>query len=249
VITGRTPGTVLLGGTANDGVESVALSGAERFLAVIGETRSGRTTVLRTVVLQLQAQEVDLWVVDPRRSLLPVLGEPVRYAYAADDVTALLGDLSTRLAPRRPPAGLGPTELVARLRQRPAERPAVLVIDDYDLLGSAGLTGPLGPVAELLPYGDDVGLSVVVARGGSGRLGFDAGWQTLIDAGATGLLLSGEPTNGPAFGSVRPQHRAPGRGLLLRRSAAPCLVQVALPGSSAVADLRPRAEPQRLRTA
>jgi S-DNA-T family DNA segregation ATPase FtsK/SpoIIIE len=252
-VNGRTTGTVLLGGTADGGAESVSLTGPDRVLAIIGEAGSGRTTALQTVVLQLQTQEIDLWVIDPRRGLLPVLDAPVfdapvHYAYTVDDGTALLGELAARLAPRRPPRGLSPADLLSHLRRADPGRPAVLLIDDYDLLSPVGLSGPLGPVGELLPYAADVGLSVVVARGGSGRFGYDAGWQALVDAGATGLLLSGDPADGPVHRGIRAQRRAPGRGLLVRRAVSATVVQVARPAPPALGR-RPSVAPLRLRTA
>ena len=65
------------------------------------------------------------------------------------------------------------------------------------------MAGPLGPLIELLPFADEVGLSVIAARGMTGRLGYDPSWQGLVDAPATGLLLSGDPAAGPVLGGMR----------------------------------------------
>jgi S-DNA-T family DNA segregation ATPase FtsK/SpoIIIE len=112
----------------------------------------------------------------------------------------------------------------------------VLVVDDFDLLGSSpygglGGGGGFGPLADLLPYGEDVALSVLVARRGGAavRAGFDPGWQTLLELGASGLLLSGDPADGPVLGRFRARPQPPGRGLLVQRGRAARPIQVARP--------------------
>jgi S-DNA-T family DNA segregation ATPase FtsK/SpoIIIE len=48
------------------------------------------------------------------------------------------------------------------------------------------------------------------------------------ELGCGGLVLDGDPREGPVFGDERAQHRPPGRGVLISRGRPGRLVQVAL---------------------
>ncbi len=89
-------------------------------------------------------------------------------------------------------------------------------------------SNPLAPLVDLLAQARDVGLHLVVARrsGGAGRAFFEPVLQRLRDLATPGLLLSGDPSEGPLLGPHRPQAQPAGRGLLVGRSGAQ-LVQVA----------------------
>ncbi len=100
------------------------------------------------------------------------------------------------------------------------------MIDDYDLVGGQ----PFAPLAEFLPHARDVGLHVVLARRVSGlSRGFGDQFFSLIkELGCSGLVLSGDRTEGPVLGDERAAARPPGRGVLVRRGRPGELIQVAL---------------------
>jgi len=64
--------------------------------------------------------------------------------------------------------------------------------------------------------------------GGAGRGILESLLLRLRELGSPGLLLSGDPGEGPLLGSYRSGVQPPGRGLLVRRRERPSLVQVAL---------------------
>lgn len=237
------PASLVLG---SDGSATAVLdsSGPGAHLVVVGTAGSGRSTTLASLLTQLDPSraDVDLWVLDPRRSLLPscaALGTETLdgYAYTAAGASRLLDGLAARLRRRLPADDLPLDQL---LRPTAVPRRQVLVVDDYDLLGSVpggyggagfGGHGGLGPLAELLPFSDQIALTLIVARRGGGaiRAGYDTGWQSLLDLGATGLLLAGDPGDGPVLRGVRARPQPPGRGLLVRPGRPTRPIQVALP--------------------
>ncbi len=247
------PRGALVLGDAGSAVAVLDLAGPSAHLAIVGAAGSGRSTTLAGLLAQLRPEprggtrerdvwDTDVWVVDPRRSLLPIcarlgLDAFAGYAYTPSGAARLVDELAGRLRRHLPADGLAPEQL---LRPTAVPRRQVLVVDDADLLGSSGPaafgglgtgSGALGPLTDLLPYAGDIALSVVVARrgGGASRTGYDPVWQTLLELGATGLLLSGDPTDGPVFGGVRPRPQPPGRGLLVRPGRAAQPIQVARP--------------------
>lgn len=70
---------------------------------------------------------------------------------------------------------------------------------------------------------------MIVARrsAGIGRAGYENFLQGMREAGASGLLLSGERQEGQIWPGVHLRHMPPGRGQFIGRSGAPQLIQVA----------------------
>jgi ESX secretion system protein EccC len=85
-------------------------------------------------------------------------------------------------------------------------------------------------LADFLPQAVDLGLHVVLARrtGGAARSMYDPVIQQIKELGEQGILLSGDPGEGPLLGNMRPVPQPAGRGLLVRRRDAPVVVQLAL---------------------
>ena len=218
-------GTVPLG-VEEEGLTVVGLD--EPHLLCLGDGRSGKTSLLRTLGRGLAAryppERLRMVVVDPRRTLLGELpAEHVLAHVAADTVAPAVADLVESLRRRLP----GPDLTAERLRARDWwSGPEVLVlVDDHDLVPS----GALSPVAELLAHGADVGLRLVLARrvGGTGRALFDPVLARLRELGGPALLLDGSPDEGPLVGAVRAAPQPPGRGLLVDRAHGTRLVQLA----------------------
>ena len=114
-----------------------------------------------------------------------------------------------------------------------------MLVDDDDLLpGSAGSL--LLPLLDLLGLGRELGLHLVLARrvAGAARAAFEPVFQRLRELGGPGLVLSGDPGEGPLLGGQKAAHLPPGRGFLVRSRRPPTLVQVLYspPGRSAEGD-------------
>jgi len=104
----------------------------------------------------------------------------------------------------------------------------VVLVDDYDLLPGAG-GSPLLPLLDLLGLGRELGFHLVLTRrvAGAARAAFEPVVQRLRELGGSGLVMSGDPGEGPLLGGQRATALPPGRGFLVRPPAPPTLVQVA----------------------
>ncbi|MGH3318959.1 MAG: FtsK/SpoIIIE domain-containing protein [Streptosporangiaceae bacterium] len=202
-------------------------------LLMYGDGGSGRTTLLRRVLEYVAATrdptEVRLHIVGVGRDLIQYADTPHTEAYAFTATTAntvaanLVGELGKRL----PPETLSPAELRAGRWLSGPEH--VLLVDDYDLtLGPTG--SPLTPLVDLLGMAQDIGLHVILARrvAGAQRAAFEAFGQRVREIGATGLIMSGSPTEGPVLESQSARVQPPGRGFFVRRGQRTSLVQCCL---------------------
>jgi DNA segregation ATPase FtsK/SpoIIIE, S-DNA-T family len=103
----------------------------------------------------------------------------------------------------------------------------VVLVDDYDLL-PASSGSLLLPLLELLGLGRELGVHVVLARrvAGAARAAFEPVFQRLGELGGPGLIMSGDPGEGPILGGQKAARLPPGRGFLVRPRRPPTLVQV-----------------------
>jgi S-DNA-T family DNA segregation ATPase FtsK/SpoIIIE len=207
------------------------LGGGDPHCLVFGDGETGKTTLLRTFLLGLVARHppsrARVLLLDYRRTLLGTIppshlaGYAGNAAAAADQIRELVELLTARL----PPADL----TVEELRQRSwwSGPEAYVVVDDYELV-SAGAENPLLPLVEYLAQARDVGLHVILARrtGGASRALFEPLLMGLKDLNSQGLLLGGDPQEGPLLGDHRPEPLPAGRALQVVRNQAR-LVQVA----------------------
>lgn len=213
-------------------------------LAVSGDPRSGRTTVLRRVLRHLRDAPVELVVLDPRGGLLgpgctrrPDDHAGLVTARSPGEIAAALDQVVAVLATRS--AHAGSTEHGADVR------PLVVVADDTDLVeaataltgsrfgafGSAGLppgsgvapAATLGDLAAYLPWSDELGLHLVVAGPAAGiRSALDPLGSRLRAAAAHELTFGA--SSDPAI--RRPTEPLPaGRGQLRRIGDRPCMIQ------------------------
>ncbi|MFI7519818.1 type VII secretion protein EccCb [Micromonospora globbae] len=204
----------------------------EPHLIVFGDAECGKTNLLRLVARQIVARrtpaQARLMVVDYRRSLLgAVPGEHlVEYAPSQQVLTEALASVRQAMAARLP----GPDVTAEQLRSRNwwTGPDLFLLVDDYDLVASAG-NNPLGALLDLLPHARDIGLHLIVARrcGGAGRALYEPVLQRLRELDSPGLLMSGSREEGPLLGGLRPQAMPPGRGTLVRRREDALVVQTA----------------------
>ncbi|HEX5881587.1 MAG TPA: type VII secretion protein EccCa, partial [Actinomycetota bacterium] len=225
------------------------LFGGSPHLLVLGDAGSGKSSLLRLLARQLDAHhppgEVALLVVDMRRRLLDLtaLANLAGYACTPTAVAQAVDRLHRELTARTPsdnpgPAGtygMGPRALDLpdpphSLDPGPTGgRPRyVLLVDDYDLLPAAG-GSPLLPLVDLLGLGRELGFHLVLARrvAGAARAGFEPVFQRLRELGGAGLVMSGDPAEGPLLGGQKAVQLPPGRGFLVRPGRPAGLVQVA----------------------
>ncbi|MCL2490099.1 MAG: type VII secretion protein EccCa [Propionibacteriaceae bacterium] len=190
-------------------------------LLVFGDTKCGKTTLLRGLAHQLVKRrtpdELVFAVIDPRNSLAGSIPEDYLGGKAATANDALA--LSTAIA----------AELDKRKAQTGASYPQVVVlVDDYDIIAAGG-TQPLQPLIAYLPSARDLHLSVIMTRPvtGAARGLFDPAIQAIRDTGGSGLIMNGERSEGAIFPKVYPEQFPPGRGKFVRRGTRPRIVQVA----------------------
>jgi S-DNA-T family DNA segregation ATPase FtsK/SpoIIIE len=141
-------------------------------------------------------------------------------------ICSLTGSREPSVGHREPP---GPLELSFPSGPAGPVGPRyVVLVDDYDLLPAAS-GSPLGPLLDLLGQGRELGLHLVLARGvaGAARASFEPVFQRLRELGGPGLIMSGDPGEGPLLCGQKAAPLPPGRGLLVRRRQPPTLVQVA----------------------
>jgi S-DNA-T family DNA segregation ATPase FtsK/SpoIIIE len=202
-------------------------------LLILGDSECGKTATLRTLCSELLRTTTpalcQLFIVDPRHSLLGVVepqsGRLGGYVASVAAIAEAMPRLLELLRRRLPPSDVTAAQLRDRSWWRGPE--IYVVIDDYDFLGGAG-GNPLTPLLEMLPYGRDVGLHLMVARRASGatRAMFEPLLAGIRDAGCATLLMSASSEEGLTVGPVRPSLLPPGRGVLITRRGELQTIQV-----------------------
>ena len=205
---------------------------AEPHLLIFGDSGSGKSALLRGIAHEVMrtrtAQQAQLVIIDHRRTLLGEVPEPylLDYLTGAGQAVPALTDLASYLTNRLPGADVTPAQLRERSWWTGAE--VFVLVDDYDLV-STQHSSPLAPLVPLLPQARDIGLHVVLARrsGGASRALYDPVIQSLRDLSIPGLVLSGNPEEGPLIGPVRPAPSPPGRARMVSRDHGVEVVQLA----------------------
>lgn len=212
-------------------------------LMVTGRRECGRTTTLATIMSEIGRLYVpgsstapappagkpsaQVWLVDPRRQLLTVLGTEYveKFAYNLDGVQALVGELAAVLAARQPPPGLSAQELLSRSWWSGPE--IFLIVDDVQQL-PPGFDSPLHQIAPWVTRAADVGLHVLVTRtfGGWSSAGSDPILRSLHQANTPLLVMDADPDEGFIRGKMKGGPLPRGRGLLMAEDTG-VFVQVA----------------------
>ncbi|WP_435244411.1 type VII secretion protein EccCa [Streptomyces sioyaensis] len=200
-------------------------------LFIYGESESGKSALIRLLVRQLaerhQPHEALVIVGDYRRALHGQLppDHVLHYAPASASLEEGLKRLVPLLQARMPTAEVTAEQMRAGSWWHGPE--IFVVIDDYDLVALPS-GNPLEALAEHLPYARDIGLRVIVARStaGAARTSFDPVTRRLKELGATGIILSGDPDEGPLIGTTKAQPMPPGRAQLITPRQRPRIVQI-----------------------
>jgi S-DNA-T family DNA segregation ATPase FtsK/SpoIIIE len=207
---------------------------------VLGEPEAGRTEALRTIAHAVSARYGDsaqLIVLDLRRQLedLTALALDCVYVSRPPQIGEALRELHEVCAQRinGDPAGGDPRE------------PIIVLIDDYDLISGAAASA-LAPLGDIVFQGRDSGIFVVLATnaGNGARLQTDQVTGRMLESGATALILSGDPHEGPLVRGVRARPLPAGRAQMLRRRDTPVLVQLALSAHPSTAGVMQAVEKQ-----
>lgn len=197
--------------------------GNEPHFMLYGDGESGKTTFLRQFMRGLMArygpEQVQFLVIDFRRMMFEFVNDPEikpyikHYAWSGqmlnDPVFALRGELDPRISQ----AALSPDPKTSWTGPH-----YFLILDDYDMV-SASMGNPIGQLADYLLQARDIGFHTVIARrvGGSSR-SFDQFPQRLKEMSSPGIVLAGDPNEGPILGAQRANLLPPGRGFLVRRN-------------------------------
>jgi len=237
----RGPDRVVIGQREED-LAPVELNFAENpLLMVLGDTKSGKTTLLRHIIRTIREnsspEHVAFTVLDRR---LHLVDEPLfpdnEYTANLDRVIPAMLGLSALIEKRQPPAGLSPSELS---RWSYAGHTHYLIIDDVDQIpDTPAMTGPFvgqrpwTPLIGLLGQAGDLGLRVIVtarASGSAHALMTSPLLRRMNDLQATTLMLSGNPADGGKMRGRRFDRLPPGRAILLGDSDNPTYVQLVNP--------------------
>ncbi len=226
-------------------VVRLELASAPHFL-VLGDAECGKTATLRCLAQGLMAAHspdaLRLVVVDYRRTLLDLAHHAHCDVHAASPSVAAeaAAQLRRLLDGRLPGSAVRPPEDAGPERWTGPRY--VLMVDDYDLVASAA-PNLLEPLLDLVAQGRDVGLHVLLARpvSGAARSAFEPFYQRVRETGCPGLIMSGDPREGPLLGGRTATPQPPGRGHLVTRHARSGLIQVAWapPGAAAPPSLEP----------
>ena len=214
---------------------------ANPLLMVLGDTRTGKTTLLRHIIRTIRdnssPDRVAFTVLDRR---LHLVDEPLfpdnEYTANIDRVTPAMLGLSGLIEKRRPPAGLDASQLSGWSFEGHTH---YLIIDDVDQIpDSPAMTGPYvgqrpwTPLIGLLAQAGDLGLRVIVtarASGAAHALMTSPLLRRFNDLQATTLMLSGNPVDGGKVRGQRFDRLPPGRAILLTDSDVPTYVQLVNP--------------------
>lgn len=201
-------------------------------LMITGQTKCGRTTTCATLMREIERvyapgaeggdsadqagrPAAQVWLVDPRRQLLSVLGPAYvhRFASTPTAVKQRMEELAQVLAPRMPSDDVS----VDQIGQRHWQGPEVfLIIDDSERL-PGGYDSPLVPIAPFVQAGSDVGLHIIYTRlfgpfmSGMG----DPIVRLLRDATEPLLVMDSDPDQGFVKAKWKGHSMPRGRGFLM----------------------------------
>ncbi|TYB43610.1 type VII secretion protein EccCa [Actinomadura chibensis] len=207
---------------------AVDLFGEDQNLLVLGDAGCGKSNLLRLVARGLMDRyrpgELVFAVMDPRRSLRDLVPEPYLGGYGSTPrvCAGLAEGVAKELDERMPDDadGAGATSREPRV---------VVLVDDYDLLTTAGQQ-PLAPFVPFVPSGRDIGVHFVIARrvAGASRGLYDPLVQAVREVGCGVLVMSGDRSEGQLLPRVYADVLPPGRARWIRRGEKPRLIQTAL---------------------
>ena len=195
---------------------------AESHLYLFGDGKTGKTSFLRSIISEVtrlySPNEAKILAIDMRRSLLGAIPDEYSLRYLTNHAEAMkqLRELAKFLRTRLP----GSDVTAEQIRERTWwSGPEVwILVDDYDLVATSS-GNPLMELIDLLPQAGDIGLHVIITRrmGGASRAAYEKVLQMMNDLAVTGILLSGNPSEGAIINGVRPKRAIAGRAQVVHR--------------------------------
>ena len=195
---------------------------AESHLYLFGDGKTGKTSFLRSIISEVtrlySPNEAKILGIDMRRSLLGAIPDEYSLRYLTNHAEAMkqLRDLAKFLRTRLP----GSDVTAEQIRERTWwSGPEVwILVDDYDLVATSS-GNPLMELIDLLPQAGDIGLHVIITRrmGGASRAAYEKVLQMMNDLAVTGILLSGNPSEGAIINGVKPKRAIAGRAQVVHR--------------------------------
>ncbi|MGB8402803.1 MAG: type VII secretion protein EccCa [Mycobacterium sp.] len=225
------PETVVIGQREEDLAAVSVDFAANPLLMVLGDAKSGKTTLLRHLIRTIRdnstADSVAFTVIDRR---LHLVDEPLfadnEYTPNIDRVTPAMMGLSALLEKRRPPTGLTTRELSSwSYRNGSGNHLHYLIIDDVDQIPDApAVSGPFvgqrpwSPLLGLLSQASELGLRVIVtarASGSAHAVMTAPLLRRLNELQATTVMLSGNPQDSGKIRGHRFSRLPAGRAVVL----------------------------------
>ena len=195
---------------------------AESHLYLFGDGKTGKTSFLRSIISEVtrlySPNEAKILAIDMRRSLLGAIPEEYSLRYLTNHAEAMkqLRELAKFLRTRLP----GSDVTAEQIRERTWwSGPEVwILVDDYDLVATSS-GNPLMELIDLLPQAGDIGLHVIITRrmGGASRAAYEKVLQMMNDLAVTGILLSGNTSEGAIINGVKPKRAIAGRAQVVHR--------------------------------
>ncbi len=225
--------------------EPVTVEGiGSEYLLVTGRDDCGKTTALAAIINGIQhayapgassapddpgdpRPRAQIWMVDPRRHLLPVVRDEYleRFAYRMDEIKALSDDLAPLLYERMP-KGQGRESLAHKW----TGAHIFLIMDDADRL-PGGMNSPLQAMGPMSTMAADVGLRIIYARGfggwSAGFMSSDPILSEMRNRNGPLLVMDSDREEGPVRGRWYGHNMPPGRGYLMAKGESGLYVQVA----------------------
>ena len=205
---------------------------AESHLYLFGDSKTGKSTFLRSIMQEITRlytpDQAKIIAIDMRRSLMSDVPEEYTLRYITNHEAAMkdLRDTAGFLRGRLP----GSDVTAEQIRERSwwSGPEFWVLVDDYDL--AVTMSGnPIAELIDLLPQASDIGLHVVLTRrmGGAARATFEKVLQMMGDLAVTGILLSGNPSEGAIINGVKPRRAIPGRAQVIHRDLGVVSAQLA----------------------
>lgn len=201
-------------------------------LYLFGESKSGKSSFIRLIMNEVAKtytpERAKIFLVDYRRANLGEIPEGYEgeYLKSHGEASQTFTDLAEYLRTRLPGQDVTAKQLRDRSWWKGSE--VFILVDDYDLVASSQ-GNPLSPLVPYLTQATDIGLHLIIARrtGGASRALFDPILQSMQDLGTTGILLSGDPSEGQLIGKVKPKQAVPGRAQVVSRDLGLFEMQIA----------------------
>lgn len=205
---------------------------AESHLYLFGDSKTGKSTFLRSIMQEITRlytpDQAKIIAIDMRRSLMSDVPKEYTLRYITNHEAAMkdLRDTAAFLRGRLP----GSDVTAEQIRERSwwSGPEFWVLVDDYDL--AVTMSGnPIAELIDLLPQASDIGLHVVLTRrmGGAARATFEKVLQMMGDLAVTGILLSGNPSEGAIINGVKPRRAIPGRAQVVHRDLGVVSAQMA----------------------